>query len=328
MAAEKTEFEFAEDDKIVKDQEVPEKSPEDELEVEIVDDTPPEDRNRGEMPKEIVQELEQDDLEEYSEKVQKRLKQMKRVWHDERRAKEASIREREEALRFAQAQHEENKRLRQRMGEGEKLFKTEVTKAATSELASAKAKLRAAYESGDADQIVEAQEALADAKLKLRDYERFQPSLQEDTTGVQREPQARVPTQVTPDPRAQAWQEKNTWFGTDKEMTALALGLHEKLVESGIHPVANSDEYYRQIDKTMRKRFPEYYEGDEPQKTPGQDTKSTPPRKAATVVAPVTRSTAPRQVKLTPTQVSLAKRLGLSNEAYAREVIKLENGNG
>lgn len=338
MPIEQTEFKFPDETVIEEETEKKQETPpnvvengkdSEELKIEVVDDTPPEDRNREPMPKEIVEEIEKDDLEEYSDKVKRRLSQLKKVFHDERRAKEASMREAQEAVRFAQAKQSENQQLLRRMGEGEKIFKTEVTRAATSELAGAKAKLKAAYEAGDAEQIADAQEALTDAKLKLRDYERFQPSLQEDTIGVQSTQQARVPTQVVPDQRAKAWQEKNTWFGTDKEMTALALGLHEKLVESGVHPDKAPDEYYRQIEKTMRKRFPEYYEGDEPQKTPGQDSKpSTPPRKAANVVAPVTRSTAPRQVKLTPTQVSLAKRLGISNETYAREVLKLENSNG
>jgi hypothetical protein len=106
-------------------------------------------------------------------------------------------------------------------------------------------------------------------------------------------------------------------------MTALALGLHAKLERSGVD--LRSDDYYRQIDSTMKRRFPEYFDGDEPNQTREAEK---PTRKQATVVAPVTRSTAPRQVRLTPTQVALAKKLGLSNEQYAREVMKLENNNG
>lgn len=318
MAVNKDEFKFPD-----------EQADKDELSIEIVDDTPEEDRNRAPMPKEIVEELDNDDLEEYSEKVQKRLKQMKKVWHDERREKERSFREKEEALRVAQQTYEENKRLKERLGQGEKVLAEEVTKAATSEVAVAKDRLKQAYESGDAGQIADAQEALTDAKIKLQNYQKFKPSVQEPETSVKTTQQTQAPAQVT-DPKAEAWRQKNTWFGADEEMTALALGLHEKLVRSGVDP--RSDDYYRRVDTTMRKRFPEAFE-EEPNQTQEEvketkDSKPAPRAKAANVVAPATRTTAPRQVRLTPTQVAIARRLGLSNEAYAKEMIKLENGNG
>ena len=299
----------------------------DDLEILVEDDTPPEDRGRTPLPKEIVDELEKDDLEEYSEKVKKRLSQMKKVWHDERREKERAAREREEALRFAEAQAEEVKRLRQRMGEGEKVYITEVTRAATSEVETAKSKLKQAYESGDAESIANAQEALTDAKLKLREYEKFKPSLQSTESDVEKTQQTAVNSAAArPDPKAEAWREKNTWFGVDEEMTALALGLHEKLVKSGVDP--RSDDYYRKVDTTMRRRFPEYFGSDETASQNTEKDEKPAPRKNSTVVAPATRSTAPRQIRLTPTQVALAKRFGLSNEQYARELMKLENNNG
>jgi hypothetical protein len=294
----------------------------DDFSIEVVDDTPEQDKGRKPLPKEIVEELDKDDLEEYSDKVKKRLSQMKKVWHDERRAKEEATREREEAIRFANAQVEENKKLRQRVGTGEKLFVQEITKSANSEVEAAKAKLKQAYESGDVDLITSAQDSLTDAKLKVREYERYRPSLQEEESPVQTTPeQTRQTNQV--DPKALAWQKENTWFGTDEEMTALALGLHEKVVKSGLDP--RSDEYYDRINSTMRKRFPEYFGED---KSAPQETERPTPRKPANVVAPATRSTAPRQVRLTASQVALAKKLGLTPEAYARELIKLENDNG
>jgi len=301
---------------------------EEEFEIQIEDDTPEPDRGKKPLPKDLVDELEKDDLEDYSEKVKKRLSQMKKVWHDERRAKEAAAREKEEALRFAQQQFEENRRLKQRLGVGEKVFLQEVTKAANNELVSAKEKLKQAYESGDSDRITEAQELLTDAKLKIQQYSRFQPSLQNENEGVQPQQQVQAPAQSAPaiDPKAESWKQQNTWFGTDEEMTALALGLHEKLVRSGVDP--RSDDYYRQIDKTMRKRFPEAFEDDEEEPTQTRQTERSSRNKPANVVAPVTRSTAPRQVRLTPTQVAIAKKLGLSNEQYARELFKLENNNG
>ena len=237
----------------------------DDLEVEIVDDTPPEDRGRTPLPKNVVDELDNDDLEEYSEKVKKRLGQMKKVWHDERREKERAHREREEALQFAQRAYEENQKLRQTLGAGEKAFVHEVTKSATAEVAAAKEKLKQAYETGDSDLITDAQEALTDAKLKMREVESFRPSLQDDENNVQTTQQTQTPRVAPVDRKAEAWREKNQWFGVDEEMTALALGLHEKLVRSGVDP--RSDDYYRRVDETMKKRFPDHFEDAEPQQT-------------------------------------------------------------
>lgn len=293
------------------------------IKIEIEDDTPAEDRGRTPLPQDIVEELEKDDLEEYSDKVKKRLSQMKKVWHDERREKERFLREKEEALRFAQAQAEENKRLKQRVNHGDKAYIEEVTRATKNELATAKGKLKTAYESGDPDLIANAQEELTDVKLKLRDYERAKPALQDEENSVESAQQTREPTRNAPpvDQKAVEWSKKNTWFGSDEEMTALALGLHEKLVRSGVDPT--SDEYYRRVDTTMRKRFPEQFEDDDTQTV--EQEKPAPRAKPANVVAPATRSTAPKQIRLTSTQVALAKRLGLTNEAYARELMKLEN---
>jgi hypothetical protein len=308
----------------------------DDLEIEVIDDTPEQDKGREPMPKKIVEELENDDLEEYSEKVKTRLSQMKKVWHDERREKESALREREEALRFAQAKDQEIKNLRERLGAGEKKWVEDATKATETEVSAAKNKLKQAYESGDAELIAEAQEALTDAKIKLKEYEYRKPSLQSNEESVKSEQQVQAAPQVV-DPKAAKWRETNTWFGADPEMTASALGLHEKLVRSGVDP--RSEDYYQRVDSTMRKRFPEYEWGDEPQTSreqPGstrqtesetKDSETKSPRKSANV-APVTRSTAPRQIRLTTTQVALAKKLGLTNEAYAKELMKLENRNG
>ena len=330
MAVDREEFKFPDEvEAEEKAQETQQDS--DDIEVEIEDDTPEEDRGKKPLPKEIVNELEKDDLEDYSEKVKKRLSQMKKVWHDERRAKESAMREREEALRFAQMREQEIKQLKQRLGVGEKAFIEEASRSVKNDLATAKDKLRQAYESGDAEKIAEAQELLTDAKLRADKVSRLRPSLQNDNEVVQTQQQVATPqvnqaAQV--DKKAEEWRERNTWFGADEEMTALALGLHDKLVRSGVDP--RSDDYYQQIDKTMKKRFPEAFDGDEeePNQTKEEVEKPAPRKKPANVVAPVTRGTAPRQVRLTPTQVALAKKLGLSNEQYAREVMKLENNNG
>jgi hypothetical protein len=289
------------------------------LEIEVVDDTPEPDRGREPLPKEIVKELEDDDLEEYSDKVKKRLSQMKKVWHDERREKEAARREAEEAFRLAQAREHEIRALRDRVGQREKTYNEDMARAIGTEVLNAKSKLKQAYESGDPTEIADAQEALTDAKIRLKELEYRKPALQSVETSVESNQQFSSQPQQIVDPKAEAWRRNNTWFGVDDEMTSLALGLHQKLVRSGVDP--RSDEYYRQLDVTLRKRFPEYYSEDT---DPPAETKPEKARKPATVVAPATRSTAPTKVRLTQTQLGLAKKLGLTPEQYAKELIKLE----
>ena len=322
-------FKFPDEQEQTNTEEVKADSPDLELEVEVIDDTPAQDRGREPLPKEVVKELEEDELDEYSEKVQRRLKQMKKVWHDERREKERAAREREEALRYAEAIVTENRQLKQKLGTGEKLFVDEMTKAAQTEIATAKDKLRQAYESGDPALIADAQEALTDAKLKLKDYQRYTPTLQAEEKGVEinTEQTQAQPQNRTADPKAEAWRARNTWFGAPgrEDMTALAWGLHAMLVQSGVDP--SSDEYYRRVDETMRKRFPEAFEDTQTQPTEVEVEKPAP-RKVANVVAPATRSTAPKKVRLSQSALALAKRLNLTPEQYAKEVMKLENYNG
>lgn len=325
MSATMEEFKFPDEKQANTTAETSEK---DDFSVDIVDDTPPADRGRQPLPKEILEKAVSDPLEDYSEGVKSRISQLRKGYHDERREKEAAQRERDEAAAFAQRVHHENQVLKQRLGAGEKVFINEVTKSATSEVANAKESLKRAYETGDPDKIAEAQEALTDAKLKLRDYQNYKPSLQESETSVQPQSQAQPAPRVVPDAKAESWRQKNSWFGADEEMTALALGLHEKLVRSGVDP--RSDDYYQRVDETMRKRFPDYFV-EETTTESEKPTQSSPPREAprrSSVVAPASRSTAPRRIALTSSEAAIAKRLGLTPEAYAREKMKLENDNG
>jgi hypothetical protein len=286
------------------------------LEIEIEDDTPPEDRNKEPMPKEVVEELEQDELEEYSDKVKLRLKQMKKVWHDERRAKESAYREQQEAIDYARRVTEENKRLKERYTAGEQEYVHTVQNAAAMELEMAKKSYKEAYDSGDGDKLVDAQQAMQDANFKLHSAKNYRPTpVQQQEIEVQ---QQQVSQQAPrPDNRAMAWQERNTWFGQDEEMTAAALGLHEKLKRNGV--LVGSDDYYATLDKTMRRRFSENFEDSE------TETRNTSRTKSSTVVAPATRSTSSNKIKLKASQVQIAKKLGLTPEQYAREALKLEN---
>ena len=301
----------------------PQKSKQEEMfEVEEVDDTPPEDRGKDPLPEDMVETLENDTLEDYSERVKQRMAQLKKVWHDERRAKEEASREREEAIKYAQSVTDQNKKLKTTLSNGEETYLKTLVDASEKELNLAKRDYREAYDSGDTDKIVEAQALMNSAQYKLSQASGLKPqhsASQEVQSSVQSNETPRPPI-PKPDDKATAWQSKNTWFGKDEEMTSLALGLHEKLVRNGIDPT--SDMYYLRIDETMQKRFPENFEGNslEPEK-PAQ-------RKPSNVVAPATRSTAPKKVRLSKTQVALAKKLKLTPEHYARELLKLENANG
>lgn len=294
---------------------------EDKFEFEIEDDTPPEDRGRQPMPKEIVEELDNDELEEYSENVKTRLKQMKKVYHDERREKEAALREHQEAIAYAKRLLEENNALKGRLTQGEQIFVETAKNAAELELNAAKKAYKDAYDLGDADQLLEAQDRLYKAQSKLQKVEDFVPSRHEPESDVK--PVANSVSR--PDHRAVAWQERNEWFGKDEEMTSLALGLHQKLVNQYGAAYPTTDEYWTKVDDTMRRRFPEYFEERDP--APAQETR--PQReKPAPVVAPATRSTGSKKIKVPQSAVNTAKRLGVPLEKYVQEMMKLEGRNG
>lgn len=303
------------EEKDVQEQEVTEEQEKD-FELEIEDDTPEKDRGREPMPEEMVKELEEDELEDYSEKVKNRLKQMKKVWHDERREKERVMREQQEAVDLAQRLVEENKKLKGRLSEGEKSLISTATSAAELEMEMAKRAYKEAYDSGDTDQIVEAQEKLNNAGYRLQRLKGYKPPLQEENNGVQNQQvQAQAPRL---DPKTENWRKQNTWFGQDEEMTATALGLHQKLEKQNGANYIGTDEYWSTVDKTMRKRFPDYFgEDDEAVEAKPQRTE-----KPATVVAPASRSTGPKKIVLKQSQLAIAKRLGLTPEQYAREYAK------
>ena len=315
MTFEKQELKFPHE----KDEE--KKAPEVEFEVEgdaeieVVDDTPEQDRDRPPM-KEPPSEVTDEELSQYSEGVKKRIQHFSKGYHEERRAKEAALREREEAIRLAQQLIEENKKLQSSQGQTQQALLEQAKRVVASEVEDAKRKYKEAYESGDSEALVAAQEELTAAKIKAERVNNFRPApLQEEKPAVQPAPQP-VREQPVPqvDSKAAAWQEANPWFGTDDEMTALALTVHRKLVESGVSPT--SDEYYERINTRMRQVFPDAFPSEKP-------------AKKSSVVAPATRSTAPKKIVLTKSQVNIAKRLGLTNEQYARAVaeeMRKQNG--
>jgi len=298
------EFKFPDEDKDSK--------LDDEIIVEVEDDTPEQDKNKASLPEKIKEDLYNDELEDYSTKVKKKLLQMKKLAHDERREKEAAVREQNQAVNFARKLMDENKKLKSNLSSSENNVLASVTRAVQMELEAAKKAYREAYDSGDTDKVMEAQERLTDATLKIDKVKNFRPNPVQDEEYVVQTPQ-QVSRPVAPDPSALAWQQENTWFGEDEEMTSLALGLHEKLRREGVK--VSSQEYYSRIDRTIRQRFPEKFGEAEEQ--------NERPSRTSSVVAPATRTTSAKRVKLTPGELSLAKKFKLTPEQFAAEKIKL-----
>jgi hypothetical protein len=286
------------------------------FDIEIEDDTPEEDRGRRPSEPEFVEKLEKDELKEYSESAKRKINEFKKIWNDERRAKEAALREQQEAISVAQRILEENKKLKSRLSAGDEALVSSFKETADRELEMARKEYRDAYDSGDTDRLLEAQEKMTDAKLKLQRVSSFVPqkALQEEEYDV-KIPQT-TQQRPSPDSKAVSWRENNTWFGQDEEMTSLALGLHEKLVKENGMAYATTDEYYKRIDATMRKRFPENFDDESSEETTQRVTKPS------NVVAPATRSTSSKKIKLKASQVALAKKLGLTPEQYAMELVK------
>ena len=318
---EKTEFEFPDEveekqtrvgSKVVE----PEPEVQDEPEIEVVDDTPDEDKGRKPMET-PPQEPTDEELAAYSQKDRNKLREFTKGYHDERRAKESAIREKEEAIRIAQAVYEENQKLKNNVHTSQSALLEQAKRVVAQEVNDAKSRYKAAYESGDADALVQAQEDMTTAKMKAERVNNFKPApLQEEKTVVQ--PEYQQAPRV--DTKAVEWQKTNKWFGTDKEMTGFALAVHEKLVnDEGMDP--QSDEYYRRINGRLRQVFPDKFESAEPA--------DTTQRRKSNVVASATRSVAPKKITLSASEVAIAKRLGLPLERYAREVAILRrNENG
>jgi hypothetical protein len=305
---EKVEFEFP-DEKVEAEDKV-NASEKPDTDIEIVDDTPPEDRGRAPM-KEPPTEPTEDELASYSESVRNRFKHFTKGYHDERRAKEAAQREKDEAMRIAQALVEENQKLKGSLSQGQNALIEQAKKVVANEVEQAKAKYKAALEAFDTDATVAAQQELWAAQNKADKINNFRPApLQEEKVAVQ--PQQIQQQAPAADPKLLAWQERNQWFGSNKRMSAYALGVHDDLVAEGVP--AGSDEYYRRLDADMQDRFPDQFGVKEPADAPSQRQKSN------NVVAPATRSTAPKKIVLTQSQVAVAKRLGVPLELYARKV--------
>jgi hypothetical protein len=292
----------------------------DNIEVEVEDDTPAADRNKNPLPKRVVETLEDaDESDEYSGKVQTKFKQYKKAWHDERRSKEEAYREQEEALNIAQRALDENKRLKNIIESGEIELINTYQNSAELEVSQAKRNYKEAYDYGNTDAIIEAQEELMKATNKLDKAKGFRPTAQNVNNDAQFEPRKQQQA-AQMDPKVAEWVAENPWYvdPSKKAMSKFAVGVHEDLLETYGDKFIGTDEYYRHIDKEVSRRFPEEFEDQ------SGEPKSQRTSKLSTVVASAKRSTAPKKVTLSKTQVALAKKFGLTNEQYARELTKLE----
>jgi hypothetical protein len=295
------------------------KEDESDFEIEVVDDLPPEHQNRPRQAKDakVDSSLSDDDdeVKSYSEGVQKRIKKI--TWEREEKERQRIEAEnlREEALRYAQQVKSENEALRQQLESGRGVLLDQAKGRVSAEIEKAKAAYKAAYDSGDPDALLEAEDRLDELRDEKRRYENYKPPQQQQAPRPAPQPQYEQQTQQPkrPSERALKWAEKNQWFEKDPEITGYAYGLHQRLVTEGVAP--DSEEYYTAIHNAVRRVFPDKFD-DGP-------IEEAPQRQTGNVVAPAARSgKKPRKVQLTSTQVSLAKRLGLTNEQYAAQLMK------
>ena len=251
-------------------------------------------------------------------------------YHDERRAKETAERQTRELETLAQKLLDENKELKSNLSKNKDVLYKQAERAVESDLANATREYKSAYEEGDADKLLKAQQALTKAEIasqrlsKLSSEEALQPS--ENTLQTSPEtvkdllPES---AKVQVDPRALEWQKKNKWFGSleHEPETAFALGLHKQITEV--------EKYLPKAMNTMKVIFSYASKVSELFEETNEREVSTPKSKPANVVAPATRSTAPKKIRLTQTQVSLSKRLGLTPAQYAKQLaLDMRNSNG
>jgi len=291
---------------------------ESEFEIEVVDDTPEEDKGRPRRAEGAAPEIPTDEeVENYSEGVKKRISKLKFEFHEERRRAEEAQRLRDEAIAFAQAQRQQLEVMQRRLADGDTALIAQAQARLKSQLDQTQAKMKMAYEAGDTDTFIAANAELAGLKAEESRLATYKPAPpRAPAQQPQMQPVQSRPQVAEPSTKAKMWAVDNDWFGKDEEMTALAFGVHERIIRQGVAP--DSDAYYTAIDSAVRQRFPDKF---------GASKESTPTRKPSSVVAPGGRSSAsaPRKITLTATQVSLAKKLGLTPEQYAAQLIKEQN---
>lgn len=304
----------------MEDDQIEDHSDNDLLEIEVVDDTPEEDKGRARRPEGAEPEIPDDDeIAKYSEGVQKRIKKLRYEFHEERRAKEETARQLEQAANLAKHLMEEKKRMEEALRRGEQIMVENAKGKVDAELEVARKKFKEAYDAGDADALTEAQERLSELQVQKISAANYQPVYREEEPAQQQAPRYEPVVRPPTDPKAVEWAKKNSWFGRDQLMTDYAKHIHDRVVVfDRIDP--RTDQYWQTLDTEMRKRFPEMFDEPEESQEPSVSRQKSP-----TVVAPASRGNAPKprtQVKLTSSEVALAKRLGITVEQYAAEKMR------
>ena len=252
-----------------------------------------------------------DDLSQYSESVKKRIAKLTKKFRDEEK-------ERAAAVQFAESVKKQNDELKAKLDKLDNTYVGEFDTRVQSQAAAAKEAYRKAYEAGDADAMYEAQQtisriALEEARLNQLKEQREENAKKAEVNGAAPAPApAQAPPPPKPDPRAEEWATQNEWFGQDQTMTYAAFGIHKSLIEEeGLDP--NTEEYYTELDNRIRSEFPHKF---------GETKKSSGPR-VASAGATASKTVSPkgrRTVKLTPSQIAIAKRLNVPLEEYAKYV--------
>lgn len=287
------------------------------LHIEVVDDVPPRDRNARPLQR-PVDEPTDEELAQYSQGVQRRIKDLTHARHDERRKREQIEREHGAAVQLLRSTQAENARLARIVQDGSKQFGEVNTAAAEAKLADARRALKEANESFDVERISDAQEKLAEALISVREAKNFKPPVvQQPEDVVQTTKSQPEQARQSLDPKTSAWMSRNRWFTAPEHVaaTSFALGLDKELRDSGYDP--RTDEYFEQVDARMKQRFPELYEG----AAPNGGVRQSQQRERGTSVAPAVRTTSKRQVTLSASQVALCQKLGITPQQYAAELI-------
>ena len=324
------------------------------LEVEIIDDTPFDEVKPRKRTKELAEPdvkfddgFTDDELKTYSKGVQKRINQLRAINHSDRRKVGEAQRMRDEAVTVAKAQQQKIQEYESLLAKGQTAIIESNKGKAQVELDTAKKELKKAHEEGDADKLVQSQEQLSAAQAQIRDMEAREQNLKRTLIKQQEAAKQRAAQQQhqqqQPQPQQQVevsqdqknWMNKNTWFQPQvqpgqainpmhKEMTAIGLAIPDNLFHEGITANIDPERYYSEVDRRMRVRFPDYFEE-------SREERSTPPRQRSStnVVAPSSNrnnGAKTRKVSLTKTQEALAKRLGVTSEQYAEQMLKQEIG--
>jgi hypothetical protein len=302
----------------------------DDFDIEVVDDTPEEDQGRPDDP-DVLQIDTDDEASAYSAKVQKRMDKLTAKANTERRAREKLERENTEAVGVIQGlmasdktSAAEIKTLRAQLVSGEQVYVKEVVGSLEAQLKNATDAYRNAFELGETDKLVAAQQEMISITQRVELAKQYKPPapVEDDTEDTAAAEVTAAPVQAAkpaPDATVQAWMERNPWFEdkTTTPMRNVAMAVHTKLVDKGVHPQLDATKYYATVDREMRKRFPEY-------RWPDVEAK----RKSNVAGPTGTNRSKRQQIKLTKSQVTLAENLGLTKEQYAAEVQKLGSRRG